>query len=172
LKSKVMEVHPIRSLPSSGILLSFIWMHKRKRSPQGVLLKKEVCSCINEKQQRLGHEYWEKALVSFCSTIWLLLRLSSILGLKPCQVTFTHSFAQADLKDRVILRLNQEWYVGPRLVICSNTQIHVTMILYTTSSCLIFTPVQFIIDRVMAVSNDTTNSLLVNKSYFTLENCP
>lgn len=100
LKSKVMEVQPITSLPVTGKLLSSIWSYRRKRSPQGTLLKHKARICANGRQQ--DHVYWETyAPVASWSTIRLMLILSSILGLQSRQVDYTQSFPQAELQDPV-----------------------------------------------------------------------
>jgi len=83
IKFDVMDIHPISSLLPRACLLSFILSYRRKCLPNGILLKYKSRICINGKEQSFGHNNWETyAPVTSWATIWMLLILSSLLGLK------------------------------------------------------------------------------------------
>jgi hypothetical protein len=108
----IMDAHPISSLPPRARLLSSIWSYRRKRLPNGVLLKYKSRLCVNGKEQAVGRDYWETyAPVAAWSTIRLLLYLSTVLNLKTRQVDYTSAFPQADLDVPVFMKVPQGWYV-------------------------------------------------------------
>ncbi len=83
LKFDVIDIHPIASLPHSAKLLSFIWSYRRKRLPNGDLLKNKSQICLNGKEQSFGRNYWETYVpVASWATIRMLLLLSNVLDLK------------------------------------------------------------------------------------------
>ena len=49
LKFDVMDVHPVESLPRSAKLLSSICSYRRKRLPNGDLLKYKSRICVNNR---------------------------------------------------------------------------------------------------------------------------
>jgi hypothetical protein len=78
-KFDVMDLHLIAHLPPRARLLSSIWSYRRKRLPNGVLLKYKSQLCVNGKEQSFGHDYWETyAPVASWATIRMLLILSSL----------------------------------------------------------------------------------------------
>jgi len=110
---EIMDAHPIASLPPRARLLSSIWSYRRKRLPNGVLLKYKARLCVNGKEQAFGRDYWETyAPVAAWSTIRLLLYLSTILNLKTRQVDYTSAFPQADLDIPVYMKVPQGWFVS------------------------------------------------------------
>jgi hypothetical protein len=58
-KFDVMDIHHISKLPPRARLLSSIWSYRRKRLPNGVLLKYKSQLCVNGKEQSFGRDYWE-----------------------------------------------------------------------------------------------------------------
>jgi hypothetical protein len=95
---------PIHELPPKARLLSSIWSYRRKRRPNGVLLKHKSRLCVDGSQQLFGRDYWETyAPVVSWSTIRLVLLLSTILNLKSRQVDYTQAFPQAGLSDPVFM---------------------------------------------------------------------
>lgn len=103
-----MDIHHINDLPPKAKLISSIWSYRRKRLPNGVLLKDKSRICINGKEQELDHDYWETyAPVASWSTICLLMLLSSIMDLKTRQVDYTQAFPQAKLGDPVFITVLQ-----------------------------------------------------------------
>ncbi len=100
------------ALPPRAKLLSSIWSYRRKRLPNGVLLKHKSRICVNGKEQAFGRDYWETyAPVASWATIRLLILLSSIMSLKTRQVDYTQAFPQAALEDPVYMKIPQGWYV-------------------------------------------------------------
>jgi hypothetical protein len=112
-KFDVMDIHHISDLPPRAKLISSIWSYRRKRLPNGVLLKYKSRICVNGKEQEFGRDYWEtSAPVASWTTIRLLMLLSSIMDLKTRQVDYTQAFPQAELSDPVFMRVPQGWYVN------------------------------------------------------------
>jgi len=110
---EVFHYHPMTDLPPKARLLSSIWSYRRKRRPNGELLKYKACLCVDGSQQRHGRDYWDTyALVVSWPAIRLTLLLSTILALKSRQVDYTQAFLQADLEDPVFMRLPQGWYIA------------------------------------------------------------
>jgi len=100
-------------LPPRARLLSSIWSYRRKRHPNGELIKHKARLCVDGSQQLHGRDYWETyAPVVSWPAIRLTLLLSIILGLKSRQVDYTQAFPQADLEDPVFMRLPQGWFVN------------------------------------------------------------
>ena len=111
----VFDYKPISTLPHKARLLSSIWSYRRKRKPNGDLIKHKARICVDGSQQELGRDYWDTyAPVVSWSTVRLVLLLSTILNLKSRQVDYTQAFPQADLTDPVYMRLPQGWYISPQ----------------------------------------------------------
>jgi hypothetical protein len=105
-KMGVFDYKAIHNLPPRARLLSSIWSYRRKRRPNGELIKHKARLCVDGSQQQHGRDYWETytPVVSW-STVRLILLLSTILGLKSRQVDYTQAFPQAELDDPVYMRL-------------------------------------------------------------------
>jgi hypothetical protein len=114
-KFDVMDIHHTSTLPAKAKLLSSIWSYRRKRLPNGVLLKHKSHICVNGKEQAFGRDYWETyAPVASWAMIRLMLILSTLLNLKTRQVDYTQAFPQAILEDPVFMRVPQGWYVDSK----------------------------------------------------------
>ena len=112
-KLGVFKYCQMSQLPPKARLLSSIWSYKRKRRPNGDLLKHKSRICVDRSQQEHGHDYWETyAPVVSWSTVRLVMLLSTILGLKSRQVDYTQAFPQAELTDPVFMGIPQGWYIG------------------------------------------------------------
>jgi len=109
---EVFHYHPMTDLPPKARLLSSIWSYRRKRRPNGELLKYKARLCVDGSQQHHGQEYWDTyaPVVSWPATRLTLL-LSTILCLKSRQVDYTQAFPKADLEDPVFMQLPQGWYI-------------------------------------------------------------
>jgi hypothetical protein len=108
----VFEYKDIRELPTQAKLLSSIWSYRRKRRPNGELIKHKARICVDGSQQQYGRDYWETyAPVVSWSTVRLVLLLSTILNLRSRQVDYTQAFPQAELPDPVFMRIPQGWYL-------------------------------------------------------------
>ena len=111
----VFEYKPMHTLPTRAHLLSSIWSYRRKRKPNGELLKYKARICVDGSQQAYGRDYWDTyAPVVTWSTVRLVLLLSTILNLKSRQVAYTQAFPQADLVDPVYMRFPQGWHITPQ----------------------------------------------------------
>jgi hypothetical protein len=111
-KLNVFEYNHISTLPPTAKLLSSIWSYRRKRRPNGQVLKHKSGLCVDGSQQQFGRDYWETyAPVVSWSTVRLILLLSTILGLKSRQVDYTQAFPQAELSDPVFMRMPQGWFL-------------------------------------------------------------
>jgi hypothetical protein len=107
----VFEFKNMSELPSHAHLLNAIWSYRRKRRPDGVLLKHKSRICADGSQQQYGIDYWETyAPVVHWSTVRMVLVLSALLNLKSRQVDYTQAFPQAPLEDDVFMRIPQGWY--------------------------------------------------------------
>jgi hypothetical protein len=110
----VFEFKNMSELPSHARLLNAIWSYRRKRRPDGVLLKHKSRICADGSQQQYGVDYWETyAPVIHWSTVRMVLVLSALLSLKSRQVDYTQAFPQAPLEDDVFMRIPQGWYYDP-----------------------------------------------------------
>jgi hypothetical protein len=107
----VFEFRSMSDLPPRARLLNAIWSYRRKRRPDGLLLKHKSRICADGSQQQYGVDYWETyAPVIHWSTIRMVLVLSALLKLKSWQVDYTQAFPQAPLDDDVFMRIPQGWY--------------------------------------------------------------
>jgi transposase InsO family protein len=106
----VFEFQNMSQLPSNARLLNAIWSYRRKRRPDGVLLKHKSRICADGSQQKYGVDYWETyAPVVHWSTVRMVLVLSTLLKLKSRQIDYTQAFPQAPVDDDVFMRIPQGW---------------------------------------------------------------
>jgi hypothetical protein len=107
----VFDFKDMSQLPPGARLLNAIWSYRRKRRPDGVLLKHKSRICVDGSQQKYGVDYWETyAPVVHWSTVRMVLVLSALLKLKSRQVDYTQAFPQAPLDDDVFMRIPQGWF--------------------------------------------------------------
>jgi hypothetical protein len=91
-------------------LLNAIWSYRRKRRPDGTLLKHKCRICADGSQQRHGIDYWDTySPVVQWSTVRLIMVLASTLELKSRQVDYQQAFPQAPLDDDVYMRIPEGW---------------------------------------------------------------
>ena len=83
-----------------------IWSFKRKRAPDGTLIKHKARLCAHGGQQRWGVNYWEtySPVVNWMS-VRLMLIISIIHDLPVRSVDFVLAFPQADLDVPVFMEL-------------------------------------------------------------------
>jgi hypothetical protein len=94
--ANVFEFREMSRLPSGARLLNAIWSYRRKRRPDGVLLKYKSRICADGSQQQHGIDYWETyAPIVHWSTVRMVLVLSALLKLKARQVDYTQAFPQS-----------------------------------------------------------------------------
>jgi hypothetical protein len=91
-------------------LLNAIWSYRRKRRPDGTLVKHKCRICADGSQQRYGIDYWDTySPVVQWSTVRLIMILAAVLGLSSRQVDYTQAFPQAPLDDDVYMRIPDGW---------------------------------------------------------------
>ena len=111
-EADVFDYQEISSFPKDAQLLNAIWSYRRKRRPDGTLLKYKSRICADGSMQQYGVDYWETyAPVVHWSTVRLILVLSAMLGLKSRQIDYTQAFPQANLSDPVYMKIPQGWKV-------------------------------------------------------------
>ena len=83
-----------------------IWSFKRKRKPDGLLLKHKARLCAHGGQQRWGGSYWETySPVVNMLTVRLLLSICKIHNLQSKDIDFVLAFPQAELKEDIWMML-------------------------------------------------------------------
>ena len=89
-------------------LLNAMWSYRRKRRPDGSLLKYKCRICADGSQQEHGVDFWDThSPVVQWSSVRLMLILSAVLGFASRQVDFVQAFPQAPLEDDVHMRIPQ-----------------------------------------------------------------
>lgn len=95
---------PRTSVPSTKKVLGGTWVFRRKRTPEGKIVKHKARFCVRGDQQVAGVDYFESyAPVTMWSTIRLMFIVSIIADLATVQVDYTNAFAQAFLKEEVYI---------------------------------------------------------------------
>ena len=86
------------SLPKNAKPIKAIWSFKRKRRPDGSLLKHKARLCAHGGMQQWGDNYWEtySPVVNMLS-VRLLLSIAKIYKLESKAIDFVLAFPQADL---------------------------------------------------------------------------
>ena len=108
IKAGVFKYLQMNELPPVACLLNAIWSYHQKCQPDHSLLKHKSCICINGSKQQHGIDYWDTySPVVHWSTVWMVLILSAILGLKSHQVDYTQAFPQAPLDDPIFMQIPQ-----------------------------------------------------------------
>jgi hypothetical protein len=110
----VFEYFPIGSIPNERRrkLLNAIWSYRRKRRPDGTLLKYKSRMCADGSQQEDGVDFFMDELYSPVvqwSTVRLTLLMAKLLGLVSRQIDYIQAFPQAPLEDDVYMRIPEGW---------------------------------------------------------------
>jgi hypothetical protein len=110
----VFEYFPISSIPDHRRrrLLNAIWSYRRKRRPDGTLLKYKSRMCADGSQQQDGIDFSLDDLYSPVvqwSTVRLTLLLANLLGLESRQIDYIQAFPQAPLEEDVYMRIPDGW---------------------------------------------------------------
>ena len=86
------------SLPKDAKPIKAIWSFKRKRRPDGTLLKHKARLCAHGGMQQWDNNYWEtySPVVNMLS-VRLLLSIAKIFRLESKAIDFVLAFPQADL---------------------------------------------------------------------------
>jgi len=100
------ELCPRSEVPKDMKTIQSVWSFKRKRLPDGTLLKHKARLCAHGGQQQWGVNYWETyAPVVNWASVRLLLALSHIHGLESRSIDFVLAFPQADLETVVYMEI-------------------------------------------------------------------
>ena len=94
-------------LPNKAQPIKAIWSFKRKRKPDGELLKYKACICAHGGMQQWGDSYWGTYLpVVNMLTVRLILAMSKIHNLDSKAIEFVLELPQADLEEYIWMQLN------------------------------------------------------------------
>ena len=83
-----------------------IWSFKRKKKPDGNLLKNKACLCAHDGMKKWGDSYWETycPVVNMLS-VPLILAIKKIHKMESKAIDFVLAFPQADLKEEIWMNL-------------------------------------------------------------------
>ncbi len=97
---------PRSQKPPGTKAIQMVWTFKRKRRPDGSLLKHKARLCIHGGMQQQGVNYWETySPVVRWSTIRLLMTLSLTQDLVARQIDFILAYPHADVETAIYLEL-------------------------------------------------------------------
>ncbi|KAL7531887.1 hypothetical protein ACHAXR_006610 [Thalassiosira sp. AJA248-18] len=90
------------TLPKTAKLIKAIWSIKRKRAPDGSLLKHKARMCAHGGMQQWGDSYWEtySPVINMLS-VRLILAIAKIHNLDSKAIDFVLAFPQADLEEDI-----------------------------------------------------------------------
>ncbi len=90
----------------TSTLVNAIWSFKRKRAPDGTIIKHKARLCAHGGMQIEGEHFWETySPVVQMTTVRLLLTLSLLLTLKSRSIDFTLAFTQAPIDVETYIKL-------------------------------------------------------------------
>ena len=97
---------PRSSMPKGSKTIMAIWSFKRKRFPDGRILKHKARLCAHGGMQQWGVDFWEtySPVVNWIS-VRTLFALSQVHGLESKSIDFVLAFPQADLDTDVFMEL-------------------------------------------------------------------
>ena len=108
----VFEFVHISDVPRQNRLLNAIWSYRRKKRPDGTLVKHKARICADGSQQQYGIDYFETFAPTVAwSTVRLVLCLSNLLNLHGRQIDYVQAFPQADLNEPVYMRIPEGWEI-------------------------------------------------------------
>jgi hypothetical protein len=94
------------TLPAKAKPIKAIWSFKRKRAPDGSLLKHKARMCAHGGMQQWGDSYWETySPVVNMLTVRLILAIAKIHKLDSKAIDFVLAFPQADLEEDIWMDL-------------------------------------------------------------------
>ena len=94
------------TLPTKAKPIKAIWSFKRKRAPDGSLLKHKARMCAHGGMQQWGDSYWEtySPVVNMLS-VRLILAIAKLHNLDSKAIDFVLAFPQADLEEDIWMDL-------------------------------------------------------------------
>jgi hypothetical protein len=109
--AKVFAYRRRSDLPEGASILNSIWSYRRKRRPDGTLLKYKTRICADGSMQQQGRDYNESyAPVVQWSSVRLCLVLAMMLNLPTEQIDFLQAFCNADIDTDVFIAIPQGWF--------------------------------------------------------------
>ena len=98
------------TVPKGTTILRSVWTYRRKRRPDGTLLKKKSRLCADGSRQEKGIDYEESyAPVVAWSAVHMALIISTSLKLEMRQIDFIQAFPQADTSEDVYMQIPADW---------------------------------------------------------------
>ena len=90
------------TLPNKAWPIKAIWSFKRKRKPDGELLKHKARLCAHGGMQQWGDSYWDtySPIVNMLS-VRLILAIAKLHYLNSKAIDFVLAFPQADLEEDI-----------------------------------------------------------------------
>ena len=93
-------------MPAGAKTITAIWYFKRKRCPDGSLIKHKARICAHGRQQTWGQDYWDTyAPVVTWASVRLLLIVSKIHRVDSKSIDCVLTFTQPDLPTPVYMEL-------------------------------------------------------------------
>ena len=94
------------NLPNKAQHIKAIWSFKRKRKPDGKLLKHKSRLCAHGGMQQWGDRYWEAySLVVNMMSVRLILAIAKLHNLDSKAIEFVIAFPQSDLEEDIWMYL-------------------------------------------------------------------
>ena len=98
------------TVPKGTKILRSVWTYRRKRRPDGTLLKYKARLCADGSRQEKGIDYEESyAPVVAWSTVRMALIISTLLKLEMRQIDFIQAFPQADTSEDIYMQMPAGW---------------------------------------------------------------
>jgi hypothetical protein len=116
------DVWQLRHRSEAGDIktIKAVWSFKRKWSPDGTVTKNKAWLCAHGGMQVEGVHFWDTySPVVQMTTVWILLILSLLLGLKSRSIEFTLAFTQAPIDVPTYLDLTTGFLLMANLRIMS-----------------------------------------------------
>ena len=116
-KAATLEIETLQSMrtwkeverylvPIEANVLGGTWVFRRKRNPEGKIIKYKARFCVRGDQQVAGVDYFESyAPVTMWYTVRMMFILSILYNWYTVQVDYTNAFAQAFLKETVYMEV-------------------------------------------------------------------
>ena len=106
----VFEYVPRDTIPNGSKILRSVWSYRRKRRPDGTLLKHKARLCADGSRQVQGEDYDESyAPVVAWSTVRMTLIIAALLDLEMRQVDFIQAFPQAETSEDIYMYMPAGW---------------------------------------------------------------
>jgi Reverse transcriptase (RNA-dependent DNA polymerase) len=106
------------TVPVDKQVLGGTWVFRRKRNPEGKVIKYKARFCVRGDQQIAGVDYFESyAPVTMWYTVRMMLILSILYDWYSVQIDYTNAFAQAFLKEVVYMEVPKGFSAGDKDIV-------------------------------------------------------